>query len=412
LALFNSDKPSFAAFRSFEAKMQNLLRCSSLNLSLDQKVLSIVVMLAVVVSGLYLFLKRLVIALESPEFYLLFGVSFIIAYLSIAFNVLRLFSVWQKLGDILKALERRPFRAAFTRFHKTFPELPHINITSAPQPLTALHLALEQASELVCCAKRFPDPKPPLVEKISDTYEEVKQSREFFDHATRPNAANSPCATTIALLKAQRSLAQASCEIESALDEYWRTCPEPDLKRTDGAKPVIRDLAVRDLTVGELTVGGLMVADSATRNPATRDSSLRDLADKSEVFLVARTVLFFSHVFPQLRNLAFFSLISLMLMLVAVSSYPFQPHQLIVMFNWIIIFCFVGVGLYVSVEMNRNALLSNLNGTKPGQLSWDRDFVTRILLYVVIPILGFLGVQFPEVIGQFFSLLSPGAAGH
>jgi flagellar biosynthesis protein FlhB len=96
----------------------------------------------------------------------------------------------------------------------------------------------------------------------------------------------------------------------------------------------------------------------------------------------------------------------------AVSSYPFQPHQLIVLFNWILIFAFVGVALYMSVQMNRDTLLSNLNGTKPGELSWDREFVSRILLYVVIPILGFLGVQFPDTIGQIFSFLAPGAAGH
>jgi hypothetical protein len=32
--------------------------------------------------------------------------------------------------------------------------------------------------------------------------------------------------------------------------------------------------------------------------------------------------------------------------------------------------------------------------------------------YVVIPIPGFLGVQFPDTIGQIFSFLAPGAAGH
>jgi hypothetical protein len=62
--------------------------------------------------------------------------------------------------------------------------------------------------------------------------------------------------------------------------------------------------------------------------------------------------------------------------------------------------------------MNRDTLFSNLNGTKPGQVNWDREFITRIFLYVVIPILAFLGVQFPDTLSQIFSFLSPGAAGH
>jgi len=91
---------------------------------------------------------------------------------------------------------------------------------------------------------------------------------------------------------------------------------------------------------------------------------------------------------------------------------PFQPHQLIVLFNWIIIFAFIGVALFMCVEMNRDTLLSNINGSKAGELNWDREFISRILLYVIIPILGFLGVQFPEALGQIFSFLAPGAAGH
>jgi hypothetical protein len=83
-----------------------------------------------------------------------------------------------------------------------------------------------------------------------------------------------------------------------------------------------------------------------------------------------------------------------------------------VLFNWTLIFAFVSVALYMSIQMNRDTLLSNLNGTKPGQLNWAREFITRIFLYVVIPILAFLGVQFPDTLTQIFGFLSPGAAGH
>ncbi len=67
------------------------------------------------------------------------------------------------------------------------------------------------------------------------------------------------------------------------------------------------------------------------------------------------------------------------------SSYPFQPHDLLLLFNWAAILSFVGIAMWVFIQMNRDPVLSSLNGTKPGQLSWDRDFIFRILIYGIVP---------------------------
>lgn len=62
--------------------------------------------------------------------------------------------------------------------------------------------------------------------------------------------------------------------------------------------------------------------------------------------------------------------------------------------------------------MNRNPILSYLNGTKPGQISWDREFVGRILVYGLVPILALLGAQFPDSAGQIVSHIIPNEAMH
>ena len=82
----------------------------------------------------------------------------------------------------------------------------------------------------------------------------------------------------------------------------------------------------------------------------------------------------------------------------------------------------------MAFQMNRDAVLSCLNGTKPGELHWDAEFVGRLFFLIVVPsviwdwnprslglsvpVLGFLGVQFPEVIGQLARWLTPSGSAH
>jgi hypothetical protein len=375
-SLFNSKKPSFSGFAAIEEAVQKLLRAPSLHLPDSLRWVSIVAASTVGAAVIYLFYCRLVEAFESPIFYLFFGLCFLVVYLSIVFNTLRLLFLWLSLSRLLRNIERHPLRRAFPRFYKNYPNLPRINLASAPPSVTALSFSVEQAQELRRSARGLLSSGFPLASVIDRVAPEIGVAALAQQTALAAETVNDCCQSLIAQLSAQRALARASCHIEDALSCIWN-------------------------------------ANTPVSDPDDNDEKdRRKLADQAEEFLVGRTVLFLSHIFPQMTNLAGLSLASLLLLLMAVSSYPFQPHQLIVLFSWVIIFAFVAVALFMSVQMNRDTLLSNLNGTKPGELNWDREFVSRILLYVVIPILGFLGVQFPDTIAQLFSFLSPGASGH
>ena len=277
------------------------------------------------------------------------------------------------LSTVLQAIERHRIRGAFPRFHRGYPNLPRFNLASAPSPLTALNFSIEHAGALLRSAKLLLPCPETLACSVAN---QIEQAETYYRKAHDAETSKDRWGSVMAQLRAQRYLAQVSCCVEDSLELSWN----PSLA-------------------------------SATTDEVTQ-ARRQKLSDQAEEFLVGRVVLFLSHIFPQMTNLAGLSLASLLLMLLAVSSYPFQPHQLIVLFSWIIIFAFVGVALSMPVQMNRDTILSNLNGSKPGELNWDREFITRIFLYVVIPILGFLGVQFLDTLGQIFSFLSPGAAGH
>jgi hypothetical protein len=114
-----------------------------------------------------------------------------------------------------------------------------------------------------------------------------------------------------------------------------------------------------------------------------------------EDFLALRVVAYLRYAFAQLRGYLMGGLFPGLLLLIAISSYAFEPKS----------FCTLGllagllaamaatVGVFVS--MDRDAVLSRISGSAPGEVSLDRTFFSNLLTYIVIPLLGLLATQVP-----------------
>src|ERR1019366_3248514 len=107
----------------------------------------------------------------------------------------------------------------------------------------------------------------------------------------------------------------------------------------------------------------------------------------------------------------YFVLAGLLLMLLAVTSYPFQPRNEFLFFNWVVILSFMGTVFWIFMQMDRDAILSLLNDTVPGQVNFSRELVVKVVLYVAVPLLALLGAQFPETLRQVLSLFTAAQAG-
>jgi hypothetical protein len=91
---------------------------------------------------------------------------------------------------------------------------------------------------------------------------------------------------------------------------------------------------------------------------------------------------------------------------VAVSSYPFDPRMLL---SGILLFMFVafgGIVVFTYADMHRDATLSHLTNTKPGELG--SEFWFKVIGYGAAPLLGLITQVFPEWAGFLFSWLQPG----
>jgi hypothetical protein len=127
----------------------------------------------------------------------------------------------------------------------------------------------------------------------------------------------------------------------------------------------------------------------------------------AEDFVATQLVVFISQLFSHLRNFLTFLTVSLLLLLFAVRSYPFQPGRLLMVLVWIVGLTVVSTSLILFVQLDRDEVLSRIGKTVPGQVSWDRTFVSRVFVYGALPLLGLVAAEFPAIGNALFSWLDP-----
>jgi hypothetical protein len=87
-------------------------------------------------------------------------------------------------------------------------------------------------------------------------------------------------------------------------------------------------------------------------------------------------------------------------LLLAVDSYPFQPHRFLMILQWCIAGAAIVTALFVFVSLNRNATLSAMSGTTAG-LTIDMQLISQFVMFFVVPLLTILSLHFPEL-SEFF----------
>jgi peptidoglycan biosynthesis protein MviN/MurJ (putative lipid II flippase) len=115
---------------------------------------------------------------------------------------------------------------------------------------------------------------------------------------------------------------------------------------------------------------------------------------------------------PQMNNLAIFGSASMLLMLIAISSYPFPQRDTFIWLSWATLLGAVVLLLVVFVQINRDRIVSLLHGTEPGKLNWDAALVNQVVLFAIVPALSLLGAQFPDTFRQLISWASKIGSSH
>jgi hypothetical protein len=331
---------------------------------------------AATLAGAGLFGRRGVPSAEGSTFDTLFAVGFLVITIAIALSFVRFILIWRSLLQLLRRLAWHPTIKAYDRLASKIPGKPKVNLTAQSQIFTALEFSVDRATEMVAKARELTEPRAetPSPQFTSDIRKQLPALEED--------------------VRLAQDALHAAFDAAAAGD--WRT------------KIRARTLAEQHLSCLATTVTALVLpgwrlpADYWVRTGTEKPDEVAWF-ELAEDFLTSRVAAFLSHIVPQLQNLVVCVTSGLILLLLAVTTYPFQPRQLLLMFTTTVIVMAVAATLVVFVQMERETILSALSETVPGQVSWSRDFVSRILVYVLLPLLGVLSAQFPEATHQIFS---------
>jgi hypothetical protein len=295
------------------------------------------------------FVLGLVHSVESRYFYWFFGGSFFLVYMALSFTALRFLGLWWQTRRLLGYMSSHRIVHAFKMLKENSPKMPKMDLSDAFQPHTALQFSFDQARSILPREQE---------EELRNIFEEMARADTDDDWQHGMKLAHS----------AQAKLSAAAADVAGQLRDRW-----------------------------------IVLEDVAKKEKEKLTEEERRL-QKRATFLAAQLVVFLHHVLSHLQNMIAFVMIGLLLMLLAINYYPFQPRERLLWFNWAVILATVLLAITVFVQMGRSRSLSLLSGTAPGQVTWNREFVLRIVFYVIVPVLALLGAQFPESLRRVLSL--------
>jgi len=144
--------------------------------------------------------------------------------------------------------------------------------------------------------------------------------------------------------------------------------------------------------------------ESQWKSPSADEASVQCC----ENFIAVQIVAFLNYVFLHLRYLLTCTASGAVLLLFATASYPFYLQNLMMNFAWAMLLTMALVYLIIFYEMSKNAIIVRVaTGAEGAAASINRRLISQIFIFGLIPIVTFLGTQFPILGRILFSWMTP-----
>jgi hypothetical protein len=157
--------------------------------------------------------------------------------------------------------------------------------------------------------------------------------------------------------------------------------------------------------VAAASVMSVVEASAAAESP--RAGAAAEWLESARTF-VATVVTLLVH--RHVRQFRFFMQVTIgctLLLLFAVTSYPFEPYRMLLTFSWVVVLSVVASSLWIFVELDRNTLMSHVSGTPAGEVTLNWAFGLRLIGWGVIPLVSVAAAQYPQIASFVFRTLSP-----
>ena len=181
--------------------------------------------------------------------------------------------------------------------------------------------------------------------------------------------------------------------------------------------PISQSKSRKNLGLAALEALGRLAGGWSADNPAVvlsdrpKDDKLLELNPKTpesilEDFVAMHLILSVGQCTAQLRNLAFFLSTGPLLLVLMMTSYPFQPQRFLLTCLTSVIVLIVGGVLWVYIQLDRDEFLSRVSHTPPNRVTLDGKFFTSSAA-IAIPLIGLIVAQFPYLADTFNDWLAP-----
>ena len=322
-------------------------------------------------------------ALEGQGVHWFLVAGFTFSFFIISVNWIRFTAIWRQLRTILRGLEQLPLRLAFDRLPRE---------SSLPIWSWSIHdrtfLPIVQAVDTLRALVRA-DPGAISAESVKRlksgtlalaSFQETPRAFAMTADGTMPvqfrrretdrTPTSDPNKGNVTKIRSAPSDAPAT----GASTKTSSTQQKQIMHETRGAMTeVIRELS-RMLLREYWNRGGVGLHTDPTKiDPADRKYIL------AEDLVALRFYSYIRYVVSELRNLMFLLAVSFSLLYLSLHVYSFRAGQAIE-WSFIVLFLVMGGGVFwVLLQMERDALLSRLEGTTAGQL--NKQFYINLLKY-------------------------------
>lgn len=142
---------------------------------------------------------------------------------------------------------------------------------------------------------------------------------------------------------------------------------------------------------------------------APSTSSVASWLMRVESYVATVVALLLNRHIRQFRIFLYTAVSCAVLLLLAIASYPFEPHRTLLTCILLVMGAVVCTCMYVFVQLDRDPLLNQIAGTpdQAGHLTWNSAFLMRVVLWVVIPLLSVLAAQYPELAHDLAGSVEP-----
>ncbi len=223
------------------------------------------------------------------------------------------------------------------------------------------------------------------------------------------------------LMELQRLVADPGASATSAaaekLDQSFKwdmkQSPIPKWSASDTWRMLLQRATVSSLMpaaspAGAVALAGAGGAAAMPGEPATADRPGRASAEGPNELAAMAMTLIIRDALARLGYNLVFVIGAILLVFGSHIVFPYRQHQSLAALDWLFIgFAFAAI-VVVLAQMKRNDIIGRLSAANPGErATWDAEFVLKLTVFGLLPLLTLFAAQFPEIGGTLLHWLEP-----